>query len=364
MRPRLLLVEDNSTLATLLEAALEDYMSVTIAATGRQAVYMAGTAETPFDMALVDMNLPDIRGVQAAAEIRLASPGTRIVLTSGNPETADLATALNHDFDGFIQKPFAPSALIKHLREVLRTPATAPPPGDLDAALRSMATARSSQAIVEALLRLAESRDNETGRHVERVGALSAALAEELAASGPYSSLIDADFIESIRLAAPLHDIGKVGISDSILRKPGRLTAAEFEIMRQHTIIGAEVMDSALRVIECQVPMLVMARDIVRHHHERWDGTGYPDRLKAEQIPLAARIVAVIDNYDALRSHRVYKPAYSRRQTRVVMRGSLGGGQFDPEILDVFEACEDRLHEIAQQVNQQPDEAQVVAVPG
>jgi len=349
---RMLLVDDNSTLADLVAHAFMGDLAVTVAYNGNDALLRIQQAEAPFDIAVVDMNLPDIRGITVADEIRRVSPCTRVFLTSGNPDVIELSHGLNAHLDGFIAKPFTPSGLLAQLKQTLKT---APASEQLLTELKGLRTRVqddtrmlkcSRRAILSSLAKLAESRDNETGLHVERVGVFSAEVARQLSYNGPYRRQITPEFVADIRLAATLHDIGKVGISDSILLKPGKLTDSEFRTMQDHTVIGARVLDTALDVLSASDSMLQMARGIVRHHHERWDGKGYPDGLKGGLIPLAARIVTVIDSYDALRSRRAYKGEFSRDETRVIMRQSLDGGQFDPHILKAFEACEDRVDEI------------------
>jgi putative two-component system response regulator len=184
------------------------------------------------------------------------------------------------------------------------------------------------------LASLAESRDPETGEHLERIRSYSHILAEELKKNSPYSEFIDSNFMEDLYRSSPLHDIGKVGIPDSILLKPGSLTDEEFELMKQHSIIGAEALGSTMSNVSGS-SFLKMAAEVARYHHEKFDGTGYPDGLKGQEIPLAARIVALADVYDALTSSRVYKPAF-RAEIAYMMIKEERNRQFDPIIVDAF----------------------------
>jgi putative two-component system response regulator len=189
---------------------------------------------------------------------------------------------------------------------------------------------------VFALARLAESRDPETGEHLVRMRAYSQILAEELARGGPYATQVDRQFLDDLYRSSPLHDIGKVGIPDSVLLKPGRLTPDEFEIMKQHTRIGAETLADATR----QTPagsFLQMAIDIAHFHHEHFNGGGYPQGLQGAQIPLAARIVAVADVFDALTSKRIYKQAIEPQVARAMIIEQ-SGRHFDPAVVDAFVA--------------------------
>jgi len=190
---------------------------------------------------------------------------------------------------------------------------------------------------VFALAQLVESRDLETGEHLCRMQAYSQILAKHLANHGPYLNEIDDEFLQDFYQSTPLHDIGKVGIPDAILLKPGRLTPAEFEVMKQHTVVGAE----ALEKTAAHSPhggFLTMAAQIARNHHEKFDGTGYPDGLIGGEIPLSARIVAIADVFDALTSQRVYKEAMDPDDARAEINAARGQ-HFDPVVVDAFNVC-------------------------
>ena len=206
---------------------------------------------------------------------------------------------------------------------------------DLESTQRQLLATRDVSVI--ALAKLAESRDPETGEHLERMRTYSQLLAEHLSRQGPYVDQIDESFLADLFRSSPLHDIGKVAIPDAILLKPGRLTPEEFKTMQAHAAIGAETLESALRH-SGDGSFLRMAAGIARWHHERFDGSGYPDGLSGQNIPLAARIVALADVYDALTSVRVYKAAYDPRQARDMIIAA-SGTQFDPAIVDAFRAC-------------------------
>ena len=184
------------------------------------------------------------------------------------------------------------------------------------------------------LASLAESRDPETGEHLERIRSYSHILAEELRSNSPYAEWIDDKFVQDLYRSSPLHDLGKVGIPDCVLLKPGSLTDEEFEIMKQHSLIGAEALSRTIRTVT-SAGFLEMAADIARYHHERFDGTGYPDGLKGKEIPLSARIVALADVYDALTSSRIYKPAF-RPEIAYMMICQEREKQFDSIIVDAF----------------------------
>ncbi|MBA2132694.1 HD domain-containing protein [Hydrogenispora sp. UU3] len=204
--------------------------------------------------------------------------------------------------------------------------------------------AESKLAMIYSLVKLAESRDDSTGAHIERVAQICRLLATNLRKRKKYQDYIDADFIEKITQVSPLHDIGKVGIPDYILLKPGRLSEEEYEVMKEHTTIGAKT----LQEVKEKFPnnrFLDMAIGITYFHHEKWDGTGYPFGLAEETIPLSARIMAIADVYDALRSKRVYKNAFSHAESVKIIQEE-SGKAFDPDIVEVFMDIHEEINEI------------------
>jgi putative two-component system response regulator len=205
-------------------------------------------------------------------------------------------------------------------------------------------------ALIHGLARLADYRDTDTGDHLERIGRYVRLLAQEMRAS---HSVIDDEWTERLVLASSLHDIGKVGVPDSVLLKPGKLTDEERTIMERHTIMGADTLLS-IRSRFGADPFLDMGINIALAHHERWDGSGYPFGLQGNQISLAARIVALADVYDALTSERVYKAAYSHEKARAIILDGRGS-HFDPDVIDAFERCEHLFNEIRAQDHPAPD---------
>lgn len=198
----------------------------------------------------------------------------------------------------------------------------------------------SQMATIIALARLAESRDDQTGGHLERVQRLCRLLAVKLSEQAEFG-IIDHTFIDNIELASALHDIGKVAISDLILLKPTELTEAEFELMKSHTVLGAETLEAVSREYP-NSDFIEMGIKIARWHHERWDGRGYPDRLAGDAIPLPARIMAVADVYDALMSERTYKLGFSHEDSRDIIIAE-SGKQFDPAVVEAFIAIEEEF---------------------
>lgn len=212
---------------------------------------------------------------------------------------------------------------------------------------RTIELQNTKDVTIRALASLAETRDNETGQHIIRTQNYVRALAVDLKNHEKFKEKLDEKTIELLFKSAPLHDVGKVGIQDSILLKPGRLTDEEFEEMKRHPIYGYE----ALRVAETQLgsnSFLHMAGEIAYTHHEKWNGSGYPRGLKGEEIPLSGRLIALADVYDALISKRVYKPAFSHEKACSIIREGKET-HFDPDIVDAFDRCEEEFKKIARE---------------
>ena len=220
--------------------------------------------------------------------------------------------------------------------------------------LRSQEVIRTRDAVIFGLAKLAESRDPETGQHLERIAAYSTRLASAIRRHPKYRDAISATFVQSIGINSALHDIGKVGIPDHVLLKPGPLDEAELKIMRTHARLGADCIEQIQRRLG-ESTFLHQAREIALYHHERWDGTGYPFGIHSEEIPLAARIVMIADVYDALTSRRVYKDPYSHEvSVEKIRQGS--GRHFDPQLVEIFLSIASQFEEIAISLRA-PDEA-------
>lgn len=205
---------------------------------------------------------------------------------------------------------------------------------------------RAHQGLILSLAQLAESRDAATGAHLYRVRDYCTMLAGLLAEDPRFAGAVGPEFIETMYYVSPLHDIGKVGVPDSILCKRGSLTEEEYEVVKSHTVIGARALDTVLQF--CDLDMFRMAREIVIGHHERYDGGGYPQGLRGDDIPLAARIMSIADYYDALRSKRAYKPALSHEEAVAGVRGG-AGTQFDPAIAEIMVAHAERFDAVHRQ---------------
>lgn len=335
-RARILIVDDEPANIDLLRHVLEPagYANLSTATDPRRVRELC--AESPPDLVLLDLKMPYLDGFQIlellpemVADFEFLPV---LVLTSDTSREAK-SRALSGGASDFVNKPLSPAEVRLRVSNLLQT-------RFLQLALREQNTQLERKVrqrtadleeaqfeIVERLALAAEYRDDQTGKHIKRVGILSARLAHELG--------WPSDRVEVIRRAAPLHDVGKVGIESSVLLKPGKLTPEEFEHIKEHVTLGHGVLSGS------RFPLLQMAAEIALYHHENWDGTGYRAGLKGEAIPQSARIVSVIDVFDSLTHERPYKEAWPvAKALREIVE--LRGTKFDPTVVDAFLRMHDR----------------------
>jgi putative two-component system response regulator len=325
---RILIVDDDPMALEMLRHALTKAgHAVETATNGREA--LDALQRTGCRLVISDWEMPEMSGVELCRAIRAGDSAGYIyvVLLSARVSAADTVEGLSAGADDFMTKPFNPAELAVRVGVGER--------------ILSLET---RDLTIFAMAKLAESRDPETGAHLERVCSYCRVLATHLACLPKFQHEVDGAYARLIYLTSPLHDIGKVAIPDCVLLKPGRLSDREFEMMKEHTTLGARTLEAALRE-HPEARFLRMARDIAATHHERWDGTGYPKQLKGTDIPLCGRIVALADVYDALTTKRVYKGAFTHDVARsIILEGK--GTHFDPDIVDAFIANEAQFHDI------------------
>lgn len=358
---RVVVAEDDPATLQIVCRFLELGGYQTLAAADGEEAYRLIERERPA-IVVTDWEMPRLDGVALCRRLRQDFPDRNLFVLMLTVHTgAYVLDALDAGADDIMAKPVSQGELLARLQcglKVLRLreeleQARFSASRSLEAlAARAVEIAATRDVAVFALAKLAESRDPETGEHLERLRGYSQILAEELHDHGPYRDQIDERFLEDLYRSSPLHDIGKVGIPDAILRKPGRLTPAEFEIMKQHTTIGAEALEQAMQLTGCG-GFLAMAVEIARCHHERFNGTGYPCGLSGKAIPLPARIVALADVYDALTSVRVYKDAYPPEQARAMILDE-EGQHFDPAVVDAFRARFADMLEVRATIDSRP----------
>ncbi len=279
------------------------------------------------DLVTLDIALPVRSGAELLEEILAVCPDVVVLVVTATQDARTAVDVLRRGASGYLVKPISREQLIVHARKTLAQRQMLIERREYTERLerqigqQTVALRRAHEETIHRLVAASSSRDDETSMHILRSGLLA-----ELLARAKGWSPADA---EMIRLAAPMHDLGKIGIPDAILRKPSKLTRDEFEIMKSHVTIGARMLEGS------SVPMLQMAREIVLGHHERWNGGGYPGGLAGESIPEAARIMAIVDAYDSLTHQRVYRPAMSESSALEIMRRG-EGKDFDPVLLKLF----------------------------
>ena len=310
------------------------------------ATALEAARRDPPDLLLLDIDMPVMDGYEVCAAFK-RDPTLRavpVLFLSALRDTEAKVKAFASGGVDYIDKPFRYEEVEARVRTHLRLHQLQRQlelhnerlVELVDEQVREISDAQA--ATIEALARLAESRDDDTGLHVERVRTYSLVLADAIRQRGS-EEIPDKTFVDTIHQASPLHDIGKVAIPDAVLRKPGKLTAAEFAIVKTHTVVGAQTLEAVHRRYPGNANIR-MALDIVRSHHERWDGSGYPDGLRGQVIPLSARIVALADVYDALRSRRPYKEPWTQEETVVAIVDD-SGSHFAPAVVEVFLAVVD-----------------------
>ncbi len=346
---KILAVDDEPDITGLLARwfAMEGYECAT-ASNGEEALSML--EEANFDLLVSDITMPGMSGIELLAVVRTRWPDMAVLMATAIGDRATAVLALQLGAYGYSIKPLDRNELLISVANVLErrrvTLLMREYEHDLEQKVRERTAQvrRREEQIVLRLVSASGYRDDETGEHIRRIGLYAAAIARELG----WEPQAAAD----MKLAAPMHDVGKIGIPDRILQKPGKLTQTEFEIMKTHTEIGGKILDDP------EIPLLRLAREIALSHHEKWDGSGYPVGLAEEAIPESGRIIAVLDVYDALVYDRVYRSALPEEQAlSIVSEGK--GKHFDPRILDCFFSLLPEVRLIRQQVKERSYDSSV-----
>jgi putative two-component system response regulator len=351
---RLLIVDDDPVVSGMLAATLSAVGHETMeVSSGEAALVLLATmnSRTLPDIVFLDIEMWDgIDGFEVCRRIK-GNPATRslaVIFITGKSDQASEQLGFALGAADYITKPISPPIVRARVKTQLALKAAADFLQDRNAYLEQEVERRteelriSQEVTLVALASIAETRDNETGNHLLRTQHYVRALAQHLRQHARFSGVLDDEFIDRLFKAAPLHDIGKVGIPDRILLKPGRLERDEFAIMKTHSMLGRDAIETAQQRFGVRLPLLETAMEIALSHHEKWDGSGYPEGLAGELIPLSARLMAVADVYDALVSRRVYKTAMAHAQAaEIIIAGR--AGHFDPAIADGFMAVQDEF---------------------
>jgi putative two-component system response regulator len=347
----IMIVDDNPVNLQLLQRLLDGCGYRVVAFPSGDLALNAAGRNHP-DLILLDINMPKMNGYEVCGHLKADEKLKEIpvIFISALNEALDKVRAFSVGCVDYVTKPFQPEEVQARVQTHLRLRSMQLTLEFHNLHLEELVREKvqeisdSQMATILALANLAENRDDDTGKHVSRTQEFCKALAGKLRCHHRYAQSIDEAFLENIYFAASLHDIGKVGIPDRILLKPGKLTPAEFEIMKTHAVIGARTLQAS-NLKYPRNAFLNMGIAIARSHHEKWDGSGYPDGLGGDDIPLCARIMALADVYDALRSERPYKDAYTHEKScGIIMEGT--GRHFDTVVVEAFTAIQNDFLEV------------------
>ncbi|UCO95847.1 two-component system response regulator [Metapseudomonas lalkuanensis] len=349
-----LVVDDTPDNLMLMADLLKDRYRVKAANSGEKALRLLQADPLP-DLFLLDIMMPGLSGHQVAEQLKL-DPRTAdipIIFLTSMAAMEDEILGLKLGAVDYITKPISPPVVLARVDTQLKIKAAADFLRDQKEYLEKEVQRRTAEVMaiqdvtIQAMTSLAETRDNETGNHIRRTQHYVELLAELLRDHPRFRHFLNDETIQLLFKSAPLHDIGKIGIPDYILLKPGRLTPEEFEIMKTHTTRGRDAIQHAEDQLGISVGFLRLAKEIAYSHQEKWDGSGYPEGLAADDIPISARLMAVADVYDALISRRVYKVGMSHEQAVEIIRQGRGA-HFDPDICDAFLGCHGQFRAIAE----------------
>ena len=351
--PTVLVVDDTPDNLVLVSELLGEHYRVKVANSGARALKAAQADPVP-DLVLLDIMMPEMDGYEVCRQLKAAA-ATRdipIIFLTARADRDDERLGLELGAVDYITKPMSPPIVLARVQTHLALKATADFLRDKSAylerevALRTLEVQALQDVTIMAMASLAETRDDETGNHIRRTQLYVKALAERLRAHPRFEAVLNSQMIELIYKSAPLHDIGKIGVPDHILLKPGKLTDHEFEVVKEHTLLGRKAIEGAERRLGMRVRFLNVAKDMACCHHERWDGTGYPLCLAGDAIPVPGRLMALADVYDAIISQRIYKSASTHEQAcSAIVKGR--GTQFDPDVVDAFIDIAEEFRDIA-----------------
>ena len=364
----ILVVDDVPQNVHILNSILGPHYRVKVALNGESALKIAQARERP-DLILLDVVMPGLDGYEVCRRLKAdpTTTGIPVIFVTGMGETDDEAKGFAAGAVDYITKPVSPPIVLARVLTHLELKDARDLLEHQNAVLeqkveeRTQELALTQQVTIQSLASLAETRDNETGGHIRRTQNYVRLLAEHLAARPSYASQLQPDVVELLHRSAPLHDIGKVGVPDAILLKPGKLTEDEFAEMKKHTIYGKEAIERAQELFQgfTKSDFLILAREISYTHHEKWDGTGYPQGLAGEAIPLSGRLMALADVYDALISRRVYKPPFPHSKALAILAEGRGT-HFDPVLVDVFLSLREEVRSIALEFTDHDEEREAL----
>ncbi len=349
----ILIVDDTPENISLMSSLLKGLYRTKVATNGEKALQIAFSDDPP-DLILLDIMMPGMDGYEVCQRLKDSwkTFDIPVIFLTAKSQVEDEQKGLELGAVDYITKPISPPIVLARVKTHLQLKSVRDFLADKNKFLEQEVAKRTQEVnIIQdvtlvAMGSLAETRDNETGKHIRRTQRYVKMLAEKLKDHPDYAHFLTNDNITLLFKSAPLHDIGKVGIPDHILLKPGKFTPEEFEIMKTHTTLGRDAILAAEALIELPVSFLGFAKEIAYSHQEKWDGTGYPEGLSGDDIPVSGRLMAIADVYDALISRRVYKePVAHETAVSIIKEGA--GTHFDPDMVEAFFSVADQFHEIA-----------------
>ncbi len=352
-KPAILVVDDTPDNLTLMSGLLKQTYSVKLATNGEKALQLAGAANKP-DLIILDIMMPGMSGFEVCERLK-SDASTRdipVIFLTAMTSTEDERKGLELGAVDFITKPVNPPIVMARVATHLQVKAAADFLRDKNEYLDSEVQRRGRElaaiqdVTILAMASLAETRDNDTGNHIRRTQHYLRLLANQLRHHPRFQRSLDERTIDMLFKSAPLHDIGKVGIPDRILLKPGRFEPHEFEIMKTHCKLGRDAIQHAEDQLGVEVEFLRYAKEIAYFHQEKWDGSGYPEGIAGDLIPVSARLMAIADVYDALISRRVYKEGMPHEKAVAIIAEGRGT-HFDPDMVDAFLALAENFREVA-----------------
>ena len=352
-KPVVLVVDDTPQNLKLMVELLRDHYQTLVANAGPRALALARGPQRP-DIILLDIMMPEMDGYEVLRRLK-ADEATRhipVIFLTAKSEVEDETLGLELGAVDYITKPVSPPIVLARLKSQLLVKEATDFLRNQNQFLEAEIDKRTQRLLaiqdvtVMAMSSMAETRDNETGNHIMRTQRYVERLARHLQSHPRFAPLLTEEYIRLLFKSAPLHDIGKVGIPDHILLKPGKLTPEEFEVMKGHAALGYEAIRRAEKALGTEVIFLRLAKEIAHSHHEKWDGSGYPRGLAGDAIPVSARLMAMADVYDALVFKRVYKGAIPHEEAaKIILKGR--GTHFDPDVCDAFMALQAEFKAIA-----------------
>ncbi|WP_320128478.1 HD domain-containing phosphohydrolase [uncultured Sphaerochaeta sp.] len=364
VKPKILIVDDEPINLSVLNTLLNPFYQISACKTGEEALKLLRLPSKP-DLILLDIMMPQMDGYETLSHIRedKATQDIPVIYISALDSSTDEEKGFHLGAVDYISKPFKPAIVLERIKVHLELKEARDKLRNQNEWLEEEINERIHEnflildAAFSVITQLVETRDTDTANHTLRTKAYVRILAKKLQQIPKFKAQLDKDTLERIVKTTPFHDIGKIGIPDAILLKPGRLTPEEFKIMKTHCVIGGGVLQTSMRNVLAvsedpeeiaqteAFKFLKQAKDIAMYHHERWDGQGYPEGLKGEEIPFSARMMSLADVFDALVTPRVYKKAWSFEDTAKYIKEQRGI-QFDPDIVDAFEAEQEAFKKV------------------